>query len=82
MYDPYREKVSEQNIREPRVGLAHELHHSYTLDLGTFNPDIRINGILLMDIQAVNMENRIRKIVGNPKRIYYGRKNIPLELLE
>ena len=82
LYDPYREKVSEQNIREPRVGLAHELHHSYNLDLGTFNPDIRINGILLMDIQAVNMENRIRKIVGNPKRIYYGKKSIPLELLE
>ena len=82
LYDPYREKVSEYNIREPRVGLAHELHHSYNLDLGAFNPDIRINGILLMDIQAVNMENRIRKIVGNPKRTYYGRKSIPLELLE
>ena len=82
LYDPFKKKVNKGNIRTPRVGLAHELHHSYNLDMGTFDPDIKVNGILLMDIEAVNLENKIRKITGDNKRINYGNKKIPLELLE
>lgn len=40
------------------------------------------NGILLMDIRAVNRENVIRKITGDSKRTKYGNKEIPIELLD
>lgn len=40
------------------------------------------NGILLMDIRAINTENRIRKVIGEPKRTMYGTQKVPKELLE
>ena len=82
LYNPELKEVSSSNIRNPRVGLAHELQHSLDLDKGTFNPDTRINGILEVDIRAVNTENRIRKITRDIKRVTYGKKKIPSKLLE
>ena len=35
-----------------------------------------------MDIRAVNRENVIRKITGDPKRVKYGNKEIPIKLLD
>ena len=82
LYDPEMKKASSSNVRNPRVGLAHELQHSSDLDKGNFNPDIKINGILEVDIQAVNTENRIRKVTKDIKRVTYGKKKIPSNFLE
>ena len=81
-YDPFNKGIKTRNIRAPRVGLAHELQHSLDLDQGIFDPDTKINGILMMDIRAVNTENRIRKITGDPKRTQYGKKEIHFDLLD
>ena len=81
-YDPERKEVGSENVRTSRVGLVHELQHALDLDKGAFDPNTRINGILKMDIRAVNIENRIRKVTGDTKRIRYGKKEIPLEFLE
>jgi len=35
-----------------------------------------------MEVRAVNFENKIRNVTGDKKRIKYGGKNIPQELLE
>ena len=40
------------------------------------------NGILLMDVRAINTENKIRKVIGEPKRTMYGTRKVPEELLE
>lgn len=64
-YDPQCRVVNKNNIRAPKIGLVHELQHSYDLDRGEFDPLIMKNGILLMDIRAVNRENVIRKITGD-----------------
>ena len=55
-------------MRTPRIGLAHELQHSFDVDKKVATYERTKNGILLMDIRAINTENRIRKVIGEPKR--------------
>ena len=48
----------------------------------TFELDIE-NDIKLMDVKAINIENRIRKVTRDPKRTKYGKgKEVPEWLLE
>ena len=83
-YDPYtrRRNRKEKEMRTPRVGLSHEIQHSSDLDKGLFFDKTTENGIKIREVRAVNTENRIRKRTGDPKRIEYGQKRIPKELLE
>ncbi|TNF48862.1 MAG: hypothetical protein EP305_04265 [Bacteroidetes bacterium] len=73
------------NIAVPRSTLAHELYHGYDYQLGTTSDDIiNVNGneIKQSEIDAVNMENKIRKSAGNPARVKYGGIDIPKEKLK
>ncbi|WP_373827982.1 hypothetical protein [Bacteroides heparinolyticus] len=83
-YNPYNQRKNKINkeLRLPRIGLAHELQHSFDVDNKTATYESTENGILLMDVRAINTENRIRKVVGAPKRITYGIRKVPKELLE
>ena len=68
--------------RTPKVALAHELKHASDYDNGLATKEKTSNGISLMDVRAINFENKIRKITGDEKRIKYGGKNVPEELLD
>ena len=35
----------------------------------------------MMEVRAINIENKIRNRIGEPKRTTYGNKKIPEELL-
>ena len=83
-YNPYnrRRGRNDSDMRTPRIGLAHELQHSFDVDKKVATYERTKNGILLMDIRAINTENRIRKVIGEPKRTMYGTQKVPKELLE
>ena len=83
-YNPYNRKRSrnDNGIRTPRIGLAHELQHSFDVDNKMATYERTKNGILLMDVRAINTENKIRKVIGEPKRTMYGTRKVPEELLE
>ena len=83
-YNPYSRRRSryENETRTPRVGLSHELQHSFDVDKKMDTYETTENGIRLREVRAVNTENKIRKRTGDPKRIEYGGKKIPKELLE
>ena len=83
-YNPYNRKRgrNDSDMRTPRIGLAHELQHSFDVDKKVATYERTKNGILLMDIRAINTENRIRKVIGEPKRTMYGTQKVPKELLE
>ncbi|TCO96380.1 RHS repeat-associated protein [Bacteroides heparinolyticus] len=83
-YNPYSQRKNEINkeVRLPRIGLAHELQHSFDVDKKIATYESTKNGILLMEVRAINTENRIRRVVGAPKRITYGSQKVPEELLE
>ena len=80
-YDPNKESDRNGNMRTPRVSLAHELRHSLDIDRGTYVNRV-INGIPYGEIPAINIENRIRKVTNDDKRIKYGNFFIPKDLLE
>ena len=63
-YNPYnrRRGRNDSDMRTPRIGLAHELQHSFDVDKKVATYERTKNGILLMDIRAINTENRIRKV--------------------
>ena len=67
-YNPYnrRRGRNDSDMRTPRIGLAHELQHSFDVDKKVATYERTKNGILLMDIRAINTENRIRKVIGEP----------------
>ena len=69
-------------ITELEVGLSHELQHSFDVDKKLATYETTENGIKLMEVRAVNTENKIRRKTGDPKRIEYGGKKIPKKLLE
>ena len=67
-YDPYIQIEPSGEKRTPRVGLSHELQHSYDADQGTMTREITENGVLLIEVRAINTENKIRMKTGDPKR--------------
>ena len=81
-YDPYTQIEPSGEKRTPRVGLSHELQHSYDADQGTITREITVNGVLLIEVRAINTENKIRMKTGDPKRTKYGRREVPKTLLE
>ncbi|KWR51568.1 hypothetical protein AA416_05242 [Bacteroides cellulosilyticus] len=81
-YDPYTQIEPSGEKRTPRVGLSHELQHSYDADQGTMTREITENGVLLIEVRAINTENKIRMKTGDPKRTKYGRREVPKILLE
>lgn len=80
-YDPNNYETKTGDRRTPRVGLAHEAKHSFDFDSGN-ETDAKIDGVKIMEIEAINMENKIRKVTGDEKRTTYGDKEINSALLE
>ena len=80
-YNPFKPETSRGNTRTPRVGLSHELQHSSDVDKGIFTYDKIENGVKKSEIRAVNTENRIRRVIGEPKRVKYGDYVIPKKYL-
>ena len=67
-YDPNNRRRSrnEKEMRTPRVGLSHELQHSFDVDKKFATYETTENGIKLMEVRAVNTENKIRRKTGDP----------------
>ena len=80
-YDPNNWETKNGDVRNPRAGLGHELKHSSDIDKGKGNSE-KINGIPIMEIDAINMENKVRQQTGDSKRTTYGGKEIPSNLLD
>lgn len=71
-YDPSNNKTSAEERRNPRVGLSHELQRLFDVDNGNYSDAKTENGIPLMEINAINTENKVRKNTGDQKRLKYG----------
>lgn len=70
--------------RNPRVGLIHELTHAWDRDNGyhwKFQENKKVGGVKLSEIHAVNVENTVRKVTGDPKRVKFGGVLIPSNYL-
>jgi RHS repeat-associated protein len=80
-YDPDNYKTVGGDIRTPRVGLAHEISHSFNTENGLRKKGTTDNGVKLEEVDAVNTENIIREVLNEPKRKEYGGIPIPDELL-
>ncbi|MDF9800152.1 hypothetical protein OKW21_005415 [Catalinimonas alkaloidigena] len=81
-YDPNNEKSVRGDKRTPRASLAHELQHSYDTDIDITPEKIEVAGVPLREINAVRLENKVRKVTGDKKRTTYGGKKIPSYLLD
>jgi RHS repeat-associated protein len=82
-YNPDNDKTVKGNERTPRVGLAHELlGHGWDADQGKIDYNKTNNGIPMYEVNAVNIENKVRSSTSEPQRTTYGNKFIPAELLE
>lgn len=81
-YDPYNWTDINGKRRNPRTALSHELRHSYDADVGSVTFEKTENGIGIMEVRAINTENKIRIKTGDPRRISYGGKKIPEKYLE
>jgi len=66
---------------DTRIGLIHELVHSFDADQGiTYNPTSIVSGkyeIDMREIKAVNFENILRLYIGEPRRESYSGSPIP-----
>lgn len=81
-FDPNAKATVSGDIRDPKVGLAHELlGHGYDSNQGKTNFKNTANGIPMYEVSAVNTENRVRAHTGDALRKTYGGKLIPTELL-
>ena len=78
-YNPDKWSNGKDN-RPPKAGLAHELSHSYELDKGHYK-NVEFFGVPDTEINAIIIENRIRKINKYPKRNSYNGKEIPEHML-
>jgi len=81
-YNPEDYINAQGMIRNPIVGLAHELlGHGYDSDQGKTDFTTTSNGIPMYEVNAVNVENRVRAKVGSPQKTTYGGQPIPINLL-
>ena len=75
-YNPDRKDTKSEKERTPRVGLAHKLKQS-DIDKGEMDMETKTEtGIPVKEVDAINIENKIREITGDKKRTTYGGKNI------
>jgi len=81
-YDPDATENVAGDKRDPKVGLAHELKHDYDRSNGGLRKGTTKNGIKNYEVDAVNVENQVRKKTGEPQRTTYGVKKIPKEDLK
>ena len=71
-YNPYKEETVNGDKRPPVVGLAHELlSHSWDADNGSMNSNVLEEGIRMDEIDAINIENKVRKSLNLPIRTKY-----------
>ena len=80
-YDPTN-RFADDKEREPRVGLAHELTHSFDFDRGVFDFTKVETGLQKGEIHAIIMENKIRKKTNDPQRTNYGKQKVPRRYLQ
>lgn len=80
-YDPDNWETKNGDRRDPKAGLSHELQHSLDIDQGNGSIE-KINDIPIMEIDAINMENKVRHQTGDTKRTTYGGKEIPNNMLD
>jgi len=66
----------------PRVSLAHELRRAHDSDIKVVSTVPIVNGISIREINAVNTENKIRKVTSDPKKTTYGNRKIPSSHLD
>lgn len=81
-YNPYNKADVNGQKRNPRVALSHELRHSYDADTGSVTFEKTENGVEIMEVRAINTENKIRVKTGDPRRTSYGGKKVPKKYLE
>jgi RHS repeat-associated protein len=83
-FDPNIETDITGTKDDPRSELAHELSHASDNDNGTRKTGTTKNGVRLNEVDAVNVENKIRTNpkVGLDKRTEYSGREIPKELLK
>jgi|AGTN01.3.fsa_nt_gi hypothetical protein len=68
-YNPDNNKNVRGDKREARVGLSHELlGHGWDSDQGKADYSKTENGILMYEVNVVNIENRARASAGNEKK--------------
>jgi hypothetical protein len=73
--DNWATRYNDDN-RNPRVGLAHELSHAFDFDVGQGTLELAENGVQNREIRAVVFENRVRLKTGDKQRISFD--GIPL----
>lgn len=76
-YDPENQETVRGDQRTPRVGLAHELQHLSDANKGTLDNTEVVPGVPQKEINAINTENKIRKVTGDEKRTSYKGHEIP-----
>jgi hypothetical protein len=85
-YDPdsmFPNNNKSKPSRPPVVALAHELlGHSWDWDQGRTSYGVTENGIPLNEIDAINIENRMRRSLNIPLRTTFGAKEIDPKLLD
>jgi RHS repeat-associated protein len=76
-YDPYKQTDVNNNKRNPRVGLIHELKHAFDREKGKLRVDqTTSNGVPLSEVDAINVENKARYHTGDKMRISFGNDKI------
>jgi RHS repeat-associated protein len=82
-FNPDDYKTARDDIRKPIVGLTHELlGHGYDSNQGKTDYRTIKSGIHMYEINAVKVENKVRKAIGEKQRTTYGGEKIPAYLLE
>ena len=82
MYNPHNNQDPNGRIRPSRVGLAHELSHSYQMNNGTVKCNQAVNGIEMGEIDAIKDENIYREDLGLEQRNWFNGKTIPQKYLK
>ena len=80
-YDPENYETVRGDRRTPRVGLAHELQHLSDANKGTLDNTEVVPGVPQKEINAINTENKIRRVTGDEKRTSYKGYEIPSDKL-
>jgi hypothetical protein len=65
--------------RHPRVALIHELKHAFDRDQGKLSDAKNKDGIDVDEVNAVKVENKVRKKTGDPQRTTFGGVEISKE---
>jgi uncharacterized protein RhaS with RHS repeats len=76
-FDPHSHHTAEDDSRNPRVGLAHELSHASDADKGERDPTPNPNtGVKKNEEKAVRVENLVRRRTGDETRTEYSRRKV------